>query len=378
MKISYVTTYDAHDVRQWSGLGYHIANALEIANSVEYIGNLKLYRNPLLLAKNMFYSKVVNRRFLADRDPKAADYYADQIAAKISHDTDVIFCPSTIPISLLEVNKPKVFYTDATFGGMVDFYDSFSNLCDESIRNGNYIEQKALDSCSLAIFSSKWAADTATQIYDVMENKVKVVPFGANLDYTIDYDTIKRNVISKTFKEINFLFIGVDWNRKGGDKALEVVSILNEKGINSKLHIAGVSQFRDKKLPDFVIDHGFISKSNHQGRKKLNDLFFNSHFFLMPTKAEAYGLVFAEASAYGLPCISNNTGGVSTIIKDDINGKLFQVNENASSYADYILELIEDRERYNQICFNSYNEYTTRLNWESSAKNINGLMREIF
>lgn len=94
---------------------------------------------------------------------------------------DVVFSPGTIPIAHLKTNYPIVFWADATFAGMIDFYPSFSNLCSRSIRDGNRMEQAALSKCSLAIYSSEWAAKTALDNYDVNPQKVKVVPFGANI-----------------------------------------------------------------------------------------------------------------------------------------------------------------------------------------------------
>ena len=38
-------------------------------------------------------------------------------------------------------------------------------------------------------------------------------------------------------------------------------------------------------------------------------------FFLMPTRAEAQGIVFNESAAYGLPVVSTDVGGVSTVVQ---------------------------------------------------------------
>ena len=41
LKIAYITTYDATDVNNWSGLGYYIAKTLEKhVGDIEYVGNL--------------------------------------------------------------------------------------------------------------------------------------------------------------------------------------------------------------------------------------------------------------------------------------------------------------------------------------------------
>ena len=60
--------------------------------------------------------------------------------------------------------------------------ENLSKVCSHKLSYGNELEQSALSRCTLAIFSSEWAANTAVQNYDVHPDKVRVVPFGANLD----------------------------------------------------------------------------------------------------------------------------------------------------------------------------------------------------
>jgi hypothetical protein len=81
--------------------------------------------------------------------------YADQISKKVSNlNVDIVFSPGTIPIAFLECNKPIVFWTDASFGGMIDFYPRFCNLCKKSFRDGHFMEASALKRAKLAIYSS--------------------------------------------------------------------------------------------------------------------------------------------------------------------------------------------------------------------------------
>ena len=113
----------------------------------------------------------------------------------------------------------------------------------------------------------------------------------------------------------------------------------------------------DKELPEYVIDHGFISKQDPSGVKKLNVLYASSHFLFVPSLAEAYGLVFCEASAFGLPSISHVTGGLTTIIKNDINGKLFEIGTPAIVFADYINKMFEQYDKYVELSKSSYSRF---------------------
>ena len=134
MKISYVTIYNALDIHNWSGLGYSIAKTLENQNAeLDYIGNLQTRINSVLKFKQRVYKKFSKKIFDINREPFIAKQYAEQVKLYLNPETDIIFSPGSIPIALLKTAKPKVFYTDATFAGILGFYDSFSNLCAETI-----------------------------------------------------------------------------------------------------------------------------------------------------------------------------------------------------------------------------------------------------
>lgn len=75
-------------------------------------------------------------------------------------------------MTYLECAQPIVFWVDATFAGLRDFYPENNNLCQESIKNGNTM-QLALDRCNLAIYASHWAAQIAIDNYKINPNKVK-------------------------------------------------------------------------------------------------------------------------------------------------------------------------------------------------------------
>ncbi len=376
MNIDYITTYDASDVHNWSGSGYFIANALkEQAANLRFLGSLQV-KSPLLLNLKSAIYRFSKKKFLAEREFSVASLYAKKLSGLISADTDIIFSPGTIPIALLKTSKPKVFYTDATFAGMIGFYDEFSGLAEETIQHGNDIEQKALDSCSLAIFASDWAAQTAIDHYQVNPSKVKVVPFGANIISNRDYSSIREMVAARSSVECHLLFMGVDWTRKRGDFSVAVAKGLNELGLKTTLHVVGIKNL-PAGLPDFVVDHGFISKSTREGLDKIDHLMSSCHFLILPTKAEAYGLVFCEAGSFGLPSVATNVGGIPSIIEDGINCKMFSLSTPETDYVTYIYSVFTDRVRYEELAYSSFDRYEKRLNWKVAGKSIVDLLEKL-
>jgi hypothetical protein len=84
-----------------------------------------------------------------------------------------------------------------------------------ALRHISQVEQAALNRCCLAIYSSEWAASTALRHYAVDARKVKVVPFGANVDGLQSPDEVARITSGKSADVCRLLFVGVDWIRKG-------------------------------------------------------------------------------------------------------------------------------------------------------------------
>ena len=378
MNISYITTYDPMDVNRWSGLGYYISDTLvRQGNQLEYISPLEYRVNLAVRMKSWLHRKLSNRQFTLEREPFVALQLARQIESRITPKTDIMFSPGSINVSMLERKVPKVFYTDATFGSMLGYYDSFKQLCNMSIRDGHKLERHALSRSSLAIYASDWAASSAIRDYGADPSKVKVVPFGANIDQKPDLAEIREIIRLRSRNECHLLFLGVDWQRKGGSIALETARILHESGMQITLHIAGIRKPPMAAWPSYVVDHGYISKRTREGRDKIRQLLERCHLLILPTRAEAYGLVFCEANAFGMPVLATNTGGIPTIVREGVNGWLFPLEAGGEAYAAQVRKIMEDRSTYESHCMEAYDQFMLRLNWDVAGKQIQQLLKEI-
>lgn len=370
MKIAYVTTADPFDVFAWSGTVSYMYKALEDAgHEMIPVGNLK---NPYAFfgrVMTSFVRHVFGKRYLVDRETLVLKSYARQIKRCLrKREYDVVFCHLPWPASYLSVDKPVVFFADAAFAGMIDFYECFSNLCVRSIGEGLKNEARALANVQYAFYSSDWAAEWAQKQYGVTSGKSVVVPLGANIECSRTSADIAALVEHRSRGGCELLLLGVDWERKGGDLAVAVATELNRRGIDTILHVVGCQP--DKSVPDFVKLHGFISKKTEAGRQKLNALLEQSHFLIVPSQAECYGLVYCEASSFGLPSLATQVGGIPTIVKEGENGFLFPLNADSGPYADCVEKYFNNRSCYDALCLRSFDRYEKCLNWTTSAKCI--------
>jgi glycosyltransferase involved in cell wall biosynthesis len=381
MKIAYVTTFNAQKLSEslnWAGTGYYIPESFKKQSiSVQYIGSLRerLELQIICKIKRHYHRFFSQGDYLKALDPLNLENYAIQVAQELSKiETDVVFSATSAPIAYLDSKQPIVFWADATFENLLNFYPQFTGLCDESIRQGHLMEKQALQRCRLAIYSSEWGAQTAINYYNADPDKVKVVPFGANIEISKTIEEVKHLIECRPRNKCKLLFLGVDWFRKGGNVALEVATELNYIGLDTELTVVGCQPVMEEPLPDFVKFLGFISKSTHEGRDKINHLIEESHFLILPSIADCTPIVFCEANSLGVPCISRKVGGVSTIIKDNLNGKLFNVEADITEYCDYIYQLFTNYSDYVDLATSSFQEYELRLNWSVAGKRIKDLL----
>jgi glycosyltransferase involved in cell wall biosynthesis len=374
MNAAYVTTYDSADARAWSGLGYHISACLELAGvSITRIGPIAR-RVPLLVRANQITAKLTGRTYAVDRDPRVARQYSAEVerqAASLEH--DLVFSPGTIPIAYLRGSRPTALWADATFGGMLEFYEEYvrgdAGLSRRAIRNGIQLDTRALDRAAVAFYASDWAAQSAIEYHGGDPERVKVVPFGANMPVEHGRDEVARFVSARPRDRCRLLFVGVDWARKGGDRALEVARALNEQGLPTDLHVVGSSP-AEQDFPPWLHLHGFVDKSTDQGWKMLRRLYSTAHFLIHPARAECFGVVFSEAAAHGVVCLASRVGGIPTAVHHGVTGTLFDVTASADEYADHVCQLLADGRAYEQMALAAFDDYERRLSWKAAAKAV--------
>lgn len=376
MRIAYTTTFDAKDIHHWSGTPYHMSRAFMLENiEVDYIGDLKRQLPPFFKVKQIWQKYIAQTRESPRFNIIAAQNYSKQVAEQLKNKSvDAIVSPLINPIAYLDYPKPIFLWTDSVYAALLGFYPAFNFHSARSIIQANIITMECLKRCKLAIFSSDWAARSALELYGISREKIKVVPFGANLESYPSLEQIRYLIKKRATDTIKLLFLAKSWERKGGDIALAIAKALHEAGISVELTILGYTP--SEKLPHYIKCLGFISKQPPEGKSIITQLLSQTHFLLLPSRAEAYGVVFCEANAFGLPCLTSYIGGIGTIVKDHINGMTFALDAPISNYCNYIVNLMHNRNQYEELALSSYQEFVSRLNWKASVQQVKELMSE--
>jgi glycosyltransferase involved in cell wall biosynthesis len=297
--------------------------------------------------------------------------------SKLLTGLDVIVAPAgSTEIAHLETELPIVYISDTTAALAVGYNPDFKQPFARSLRAIDRIERLALSKCSLALFSSSWAAESARRDYRTPPEKVAVVPFGANLEEVPSSTQLEYKRAEVTCR---LLFVGVDWVNKGGPIAYDAFRQLLQMGVPAELTVVGCTpprRYSHARMHVFP----FLDKNQPDERHRLYELYLQSDLFILPTRTECYGIVFCEANAFALPVIGTETGGVSEIVRNGVNGFLLPQSATGQEYALRIKHVISDRAAYLQLRHNSRLQFEQRLNWNVWGQTVNrlicGLMNE--
>ena len=365
-----ISPHDTLSKKAWSGTPYYLVNALRARfprvcvisglSSTFILRGVKRGLAPFRIdpLRELTTSKIINA-FLSGRIQAARP--------------DLIFSlGASHMVAALKSEKLIAHFSDATFAAMLDYNKDFSGLARRTIKQGHLQEGAALRRADLVLLPSKWAAQSAITDYGVSPEKVECVPLGANFD-----DWPKWRGRQRRDATLRLLFVGVNWEQKGGDIAFQVLLNLKDRGLDAELHVVGC------RVPAGITDtslhiHGYLSKSRLSEFQKLRSLYESASFFLLPTRSEAYGLVFAEASAYGLPSIARRTGGTEAVVEDEVNGVLIPASAPPDVYAEWIHRCWEDETRYEKLRASSRKRFEEHLNWDAWATRVSRRLDELY
>lgn len=113
----------------------------------------------------------------------------------------------------------------------------------------------------------------------------------------------------------------------------------------------------------------------HIPREEMKKAYSESDLFIFPTLADGFGFVVAEALSYGVPVIASSNAGSSDLIKNGVNGFIYEAGNDAALKK--LLEMFEsDRELLKKMKI-SCRESIKNITWKQYFKDIDKALKEI-
>ena len=366
------TLEDPYNPRSWSGTPYNMRVALEAkVDKLSVLSSLKPKRTPVDAGL---------RVLLGGKPPRYPLYLTAAAQRQFAKETlnaihtlkpnAMLTISSHCMVRMGSLPIPTFMVTDSPWLSWKETYKDFEKM---PLLGPQFarLEAGAAKRYTGLIFSSDWAVDEAERLYGVSKDKLHSIPLGASWTPDVGTRELESIIDARPNDRLDLLYVGKDWERKGGPLAIEIAQGLRSAGVPKvQLHIAGCNPQIPNDAKEFVHVYGFLNAKDPQQSAVLKRLFLQSHFLVVPTRAECFGVVFAEAQAFGLPPVSRAVQALPSIVLDGRTGLLEPADAPASAYVPRIRALVEDRNRYRLMARAARARFEGYLSWDRFAGRV--------
>ena len=225
-------------------------------------------------------------------------------------------------------------------------------------------ERTMLNAVPQAIVDTAYVEDML-QHYGLMNvPELHVIPQGIDeIFYTIHCNP-KSHVI---------LCVGAIAPRKGHIYTVKMFNQLRARGIDAKLHIIGsladkaYYELLQQKISESPYKADILLETNLP-REELLKAYAEAKLFVLHSREESQGIVFAEAMATGLPVVATKIGGIPYVVADGKSGLLCPYAD-VNAMTEMVAKLLTDetlRQHYSLAAREIAKDYS----WRGIAERI--------
>jgi glycosyltransferase involved in cell wall biosynthesis len=227
-----------------------------------------------------------------------------------------------------------------------------------------FLERKVFEAAAQVVTLSEWARQSVIEEYNIDEKKVKVIHSGININAIRPLDSSKKG-IQKRYK---ILFVGGDFERKGGQDILEVFS--NVFSNEAELHLVTHASIKCSN-PNVYIYNDVKAYTT-----KWLELYQQANVFVLPTYADPFPTVFMEAMAAGLPVIASRLSQIIEIVRHEETGFLVQPGDRRE-LACRIRQLMENPILAREMGAKGRKVVERQFNAEKNFQSLEFIFREV-
>jgi glycosyltransferase involved in cell wall biosynthesis len=143
------------------------------------------------------------------------------------------------------------------------------------------------------------------------------------------------------------LFIGRQFDRKGGDVLVAAFRKIRAEGVNASLTIIGPRDL-DFGDPDIEV-LGLIDKDTPEGKARLIQAYESARVFCVPSRFEGLSIAFLEAMLFGVPCVGAASPWVEPEMIVDLETGFVVPVDDVDALAARLRRVIEDPDLANRM-----------------------------
>jgi len=250
-------------------------------------------------------------------------------------------------------NTPHFLYTDHTHLANL----TYSGKRQTPMASAEWVEleRSMYQNARLNFTMSAHVSRSLIEDYGCIPPRVKCVYAGANsARANID------NMGLAQFAQKNILFVGIDWERKGGPALLQAFGEVRRRHPTATLTIVGCTP--NVSMPGCHV----------VGRVQLAEVakfYQTASIFCLPTTVEPFGIVFLEAFSHGLPIVATNIGAIPDFVEHGRSGYLVDCNDPAQ-LANRLNQLLSDPARCAAFGARGQRLVHDRYTWKATAERL--------
>lgn len=246
--------------------------------------------------------------------------------------------------------RPYTLVTDNTYALTHRYWPDWAPMTKRDHREWLRLETEVYQNARFLFVWSEFARQSMIQDYGVTPDKVAAVGCGANL-YVETLD--RRGYDSRTA-----LFVGNDFERKGGFVLLRAWGQVHKKMPDAQLWIVG------PRSPLADPQPGVKWLGQVSDRQELQNLYNQAALFVMPSLFEPWGMVFMEAMGSGLACIGTDKFGMVEFIEHDKNGMIVPMGQD-EPLAEALLTILGDPALAEQMGRAAHATILSKYTWDA-------------
>lgn len=250
----------------------------------------------------------------------------------------------------LSRNRRYVVYTDNIHVLTARYFPAWAPLSRRDRAKRIQLEQATCREARYVFAKTDFLRNALIEDYGCEPDRVLRVGSGSNI--------MVHSLDGKRYDGRVALFVGIDFERKGGPTLLQAWPAVREALPDAELWVVGPKRRPAAAEQPGVRWHGFVSD-----RAKLADLYARSTLFVLPSLFEPWGGVLMEARGHGLPCIGTDRGGFRESIDDGVNGVLVPAGE-PEPLADALVGLLGDPQRAALMGRSGHADVLTEHTWD--------------
>ncbi|MBC8172048.1 MAG: glycosyltransferase family 4 protein [Anaerolineae bacterium] len=262
----------------------------------------------------------------------------------------------------LAKRRPFVLVTDNTFMNSLNYWPEWVPLTDKMQQAWLELESEVYRSASYVFTWSEFTRQSFIRDYHIPADRVVAVGGGANL--------IAGDISSKRYDTQIAVFVGYEFERKGGFYILESWKQVHQHLPDAKLYIIGPYEPLAEPIP------GVHWLGRIYDRNVLRQRLEESSVFVMPSLFEPYGHAFTEAMGMGLPVIAANHCAMPEIIHHNESGLLVPPRE-VDALADALIELLSNPERAQAMGHRAHHDTLHAGTWDDVVSRMAPYIRQV-